>query len=135
MEDGTDDVADDEFLYRRVPTSTHWYEPATGLKPEAFGPHKENDPTGISVSRAKYTAIKAAARGRQGRTYYVAVLRAGDLRHMGIEVEPRPLPGDPGHAELPALNSANRKDDRTLELQRLLADLCTHTEGPFPTVE
>ena len=37
------------------------------------------------------------------------------------------------HAELPALNAANRKDDKTLELQRVLVTLCMRVEGPILT--
>ena len=39
-----------------------------------------NDVTGLSVSRAKYKSIQDAAKGLRGKAYYVAVLRAGDLR-------------------------------------------------------
>ena len=137
--DGTEPIADDELLYRRVPTSAGWYDPETCLlKPEAFGPHKTQDATGLSVSRAKYKSIEEAAKGRAGKSYYVAVLRAGDLRRNGITIIPRPeVLGayDPGHAELPDLDSANRKSDRTLERQRLLVQLCLEVEGPFPMSE
>lgn len=115
-----------------------WYDPADGtLKPEAFGPHKQRDVTGISVSRGKHRSVEEAARGQPGKTYFVAVLRAGDLRQRGISVVPRPeTPAgfDPAHAELPELNGANYKTDATLELQRVLAEeLCLRVEGPFTT--
>ncbi len=134
MDYGTDPVADDELLYRRIPASTQWYELASGfLKPESFAPHKTNE-SGLSVSRAKYVSIAEAARGRPGKSYYIAVLRAGDLRQAGIEVVPEPRPGDPGHAALPDLNSSNRKADETLQRQRLLTEqLCLRVEGPFPS--
>ncbi|GIW91112.1 MAG: hypothetical protein KatS3mg109_1544 [Pirellulaceae bacterium] len=74
-------------------------------------------------------------RGRPGKTYYVAVLRAGDLRRYGIEVVARPQTPegyDPAHAELPQLNAGNRRTDETLERQRLLAEkLCLCVKGPF----
>ena len=136
MDTGAEPIADEEFLYRRVPASTGWYNPESKeLKPEAFGPHKINDATGLSVFRAKYKPIAEAARGRPGKSYYVAVLHAADLRQEGIKIEPRPLPHDPGHAELPELNSANRKADRTLELQRILVELTLRVEGPFRSSE
>lgn len=128
--DGSEPVADDEILYRRVPQSTGWYSPDRGLRPEAFGPRKD-DVTGISLWRARYKSIEDAAVGRPGKSYYVAVLRVGDLRQEGIEVVPRPLENDPGHAELPQLNAQNRKSDETLERQRLLVELTLQIVGPF----
>jgi hypothetical protein len=134
---GSELIEDSEFLYRRVPASTGWYHQATGvLKAEAFGPHRTQDITGLSVARAKYKSLEEAARGRPGKSYLVAVLRAGDLRQRGIEVVPRPeLPDghhDPAHAELPDLNSETRKANQTLEWQRLLAEeLTLRVEGPF----
>jgi len=137
VDNGTEPIADDELLYRRVPASTGWYDPATGLlNPEAFAPHKTHDVTGLSVSRAKFKSIEEAAKGRPGKLYYVAVLRAGDLRRIGIEVVPRAQPDDPAHAELPDLNSGNRKADETLERQRLMAEeLRPRVEGLFALSE
>lgn len=100
MEDDSEPIADDEVLYRRVPASMGWYSPEMGLDPRAFAPHKTNDATGLSISRKKHKTVEEAARGQPGKSYYVAILRAGDLRKQGIAVEPRSLPGDPGHAEM-----------------------------------
>lgn len=119
MADGTEPIADDELLYRRVPAAAQprRYDPVTGLlSDQAFGPHKKDGVTGLSVSRAKYKSIEEAASGRSGNSYYIAVLRAGDLRQQGIVVEPRPLQDDPGHAEPPQLNAAHYKATATLEL-------------------
>lgn len=129
MPNGLDPIADDELLYRRVPLS--WYDAATGLNDQAFAPHKERDKTGLSVTRAKYKTINDAAKGTPGKSYYIAVLRAGDLRNAGIEVEPRPGVDDPGHTELPQLNAQTCKDDITLERQRALKQLCVDIAGPF----
>ena len=120
MDSGSDPIEDDELLYRRVPASTGWYDTTAGvLKPQAFGPHKTQDITGLSVARAKHKSIGEAARGRPGKSYFVAVLRAGDPRRRGIDVVPRPdLPDgrhDPAHADLPDLNSKTRKASETLE--------------------
>lgn len=134
MGDENEPITEDELLYRRVPASTGWYSPETGLKPEAFAP-RQDDTTGLSVSRGKYKSIEEAGKGRPGKSYYVAVLRAVDLRKQGIAVEPRPRPSDPGHAELPDLNSSNRKTTETLERQRVLVSLCLRVEGPFATAE
>jgi hypothetical protein len=132
--DGTETVADDELLYRRIPVSMGWYSGGE-LSPEAFDPRPNDRPdpdlTGISVSRAKYKTIQEAARGSGRKGYYVAVLRAGDLRNNGIAVEQRPRPGDPGHAELPDLRSDNRNAPETKERKLWLANHCLRIEGPF----
>jgi hypothetical protein len=132
-------IDDDEILYRRIPVSTNWYSPDTRiLSPEAFSPHKDQDPTGLSISRGKYKSAEQAAQGRSGKTYFIAVLRAGDLKKAGINATPRPELADgkhdAAHAELPELNSGNRKDSKTLERQRTLVQLCLRIEGPYKTL-
>jgi hypothetical protein len=60
------------------------------------------------------------------------VLRVSDLRQHGIEVVSRPMPGDPGHAELPGLTCENRLTDAALELKVRLAQLGSEdVKGPF----
>jgi hypothetical protein len=136
VSDGIEPIADDELLYRRVPAAAQpqRYDPIRRqLSDQAFAPHKLYDSTGLSVSRAKYKQLEEAAKGQPGKSYYVAVVRAGDLRQHGIEVEARPHPDDPGHAELPQLNAGNYKDSVTLERQRVLVTLCLSVEGPHTT--
>lgn len=135
MDDGSEPITDEDVLYRRVPASTGWYSPESGLRPEAFAPHKTNDTTGLSLSRAKYKSAEEAARGQPGKSYYVVVLRVADLRRNGIAAEPKPLTSDPSHAELPGLNSGNRKQVLTLERQRILVTLALRVEGPFASTE
>lgn len=131
MANGTESITDDELLYRRVPATTQWYDPTTRvLNAQAFAPHKHRDATGLSVVRAKHRSVEEAGTGRPGKVFYVAVLRAVDLRQNGIEVVQTP-PDDPAHAELPSLNAGNRREDETLERQRLLTELCLRVEGPF----
>jgi hypothetical protein len=126
---GHEPVEDDELLYRRIPVSMNWYT-STRLSPEAFDPRR-NETTGISVSRAKYLPIELAATGRSKQGYYVAVLRAGDLRAAGIDVVPRPEPDNPGHAELPGLTCSNRLEEIAAERKVRLAALALSVEGPF----
>jgi hypothetical protein len=113
VDDGTEPIADEELLYRRVSAASGWYSPENGLEGDAYRPHRTADVSGISVDRAKYRSPAEAAKGRPGKAYYVAVLRAGDLRLRGIAIVPRPEPGNPGHAEL-------------------LVSLTLSVEGPFP---
>jgi hypothetical protein len=129
-----DPISDAELLYRRVPESTKWYLNGR-LDRRAFNP-REDDTTGISVSRAGYKTIEEAARGQAGRRYFVAVLCAGDLRRSGLELRPDPLPDDPGHAEITSLTYANRKSTLARQQMSLLAGpLCLRVEGPFGTLE
>jgi len=135
--DGTEPIDDAEFLYRRVPDSQRWYDPKTHpqLSPEAFRPQR-HDLTGISLYRDRYKAIEDAAKGREGKRYYVAVLRAGDLRAGGIEVVPRPCENDPGHVEIPGLNYEARKTQQVREWKvRLAHNLTLEVRGPFPPSE
>lgn len=71
------------------------------------------------------------ARGSSAKGYYIASLRAGDVRNRGINLAPRPEPDNLGHTELPEINAGNRKESTTLERQEALAQLCLHVEGPF----
>ena len=130
---GTEPVDDDELLYRRIPVSMGWYSDS-GLSPEAFDPRRD-ETTGISVYRAKYKRIEEAARGRSAKGYFVAVLRAGDLREHGIQIVARPDVHDPGHAELPDLTCQNRLERETQERKLLLVRSALRVEGPFPPAQ
>jgi hypothetical protein len=131
MSDGTEPIADDELLYRRIPVSMPWYD-GHGVSPEAFDPRKD-ETTGISVYRAKYTSLQEAARGRSKQGYYVAVMLAGDLARHGIQVVPRPEQDNPGHAELPDLTCYKRLTREAEERKLRLSQLCFRVEGPFQT--
>ena len=135
MLDGTEPIADGEELYRRIPISNNWYDPATDSRPspKAFRPHRA-DETGLSVFRAKYNTPDQVAENERGSRYYIAVLRAGDLRANGLEVVPKAVPPDcPGHAEILSLTYENRRTAEAEGQQLLLAErLCVRIEGPFP---
>jgi len=130
--DGTERLDDDELIYRRVLVSHDLFNPETGeLSPEAFRPLR-HDETGISVDRAKYRTVREAAEGRNRKGYVVAVLRVGDIRRAGLDVVRRPMASNPGHAEIPALNYADRKTDEAEQWKVLLArKLTLRVEGPF----
>jgi hypothetical protein len=131
--DGSEPITDDELLYRRIPVSQNWYDRAIDEKPSplAFRP-TQFDTTGLSLSRSKYKTIEEAARGAQGKQFFVGVVRCGDLRAVGIEVKPDPKVDDPGHCEIRGLTYATRKTDLSVEWQTLLArELCLRVEGPF----
>lgn len=130
FEDDIGPIEDDEILYRRIPIS-QYDSTDPNPSPEAFRPHK-NDTTGISLSRGKHTTIEKAARGHSEDGYYIAILRAGDLRKKGIEVVPKPLHDNPGHSEIPQINYTTRKTDSVKEYKNLLAEkLCLCVKGPL----
>lgn len=104
----------------------------SGLSPKAFRP-RDDDITGLSVLRGPpYNTPETAAQGPSKRGYYLAVLRAGDLRSRGIEVAPRPVEGIAGHAEIISLTAANRDTNEAHEMMVLLAqELCLRVDGAF----
>ena len=132
--DGTEPIADDELLYRRIPISQRWYNAATDPKPhvQAFRP-RTDDVSGLSVVRGEpYNTVEQAAQGPSKSGYYVVVLRAGDLRAHGIDIVPRPVAGISGHAEITNLTATNRNSDEAQRVMELLAEkLCLRVEGPF----
>jgi len=131
--DGSEPITGDELLYRRIPASQGWYDPQfSKLNRLAFNPIKF-DTTGLSLARGKYKSAELIAVGQPGKQYYLAELRAQDLYDNGINVVPNPLPGDPGHAEIPSMTYESRKSTEVLEAQILLAEKLTlRVLGPFP---
>ena len=130
-----DPVSDDELIYRRIPVSQGYYDPRVAPVPSplALSPLVTTPPDSRCIAR-KYTSLETAARGRPGKSYYIAVLRAGDLRAAGIEVVSRLLEDAPGHAEIPGLTHEHRKSMPYFEWQTLLAEeLCLRVEGPYPS--
>lgn len=127
-------IEQDELLYRRFPLAASWYD-GINLSAEAFGPHRENDTSGLSVWRANYKSIEDAARGTGKYGFFIAVLRAGDLFTRQIKIVPKPYENEPGHAELPEITSYNRKEKSTLELKEKLKDLVLRVEGPYHVIE
>lgn len=131
MQPGSEPIGDDELLYRRV--LLEHFDPSASPHPSplAFRPTNE-DTSGLSLSRAKYTSVADAARGRAGKSYYVAAMRAGDLRAAGIEIVPKPRGGQPGHAEIPGLTRETRSTLEGKSLSLLLSQKhCIRVEGPF----
>ena len=116
----------------------NWYHPGEPVEvdDEAFRPHKVNDATGLSFQRARsdahpeFMSISEAARGPSRSGYVVAILKVDSLLKSGIQVEPRPLEGNPGHAEVVQLNSQNRNSDEAAALMRLLAASVIRVEDP-----
>ncbi|HNQ23513.1 MAG TPA: hypothetical protein PKK06_10505 [Phycisphaerae bacterium] len=134
MAEAIQPIADDELLLRRIPANPEYFNPDVDPHPSpfAFRP-RADDNTGLSLVRMKFASVREVAANPRGKHYYVAVLRAADLRDHGLSVVPRPLPDNPGHSEIPELTYANRSTSEAKEMQLLLAErLCVRIEGPFP---
>ena len=132
--DDAEPIGDEEFLYRRLPVSMDWYDPqgCPILSPKAFRP-RDDDESGLSVVRGHpFNTVEDATRGPSKKGYYVAVLRAGDLRAHGITVAAKPMPGIAGHAEITSINAVNRDTEEGRAIIEMLAhQLCLRIEGPF----
>jgi hypothetical protein len=134
-------ISNDEVLYRRIPKSMNWHHPGEVVEvdDEAFRPHKVNDTTGLSFQRARsddhpeFMSIEQAAFGPSPKGYVVALLSVGTLRKLGVQIDPRALEGNPGHAEIPQLNSHNRTSDEGVALMRLLAASVIRVVDPART--
>lgn len=134
MGDEIEPISDDELLYRRIPESSNpqLYHKDSGLSPKAFRPNR-NDTTGLSIYRAKdynNSPKRAASTGRAGKKYYIAILRAFDIKQF-CTIKPTLEPQNPGHAELLELRYDNARDENSTTLQIKLRDLCICVEGPF----
>jgi hypothetical protein len=134
------EIGDDEFLYRRVPVTPEWYDPARReLKPDAFNP-RSDDLDGISFDRARseahpeFRSIEEAAKGPSANGYYVAVFQVSELRAAGftLKADPDEEHANPGHALLVDLTYSNRKDEQSKDKMVLLAHrMPLRVEGPF----
>lgn len=134
-----DPIRPDEFLLRRIPQDKVLEDGS--IAPSAFAPHSTNDGAGLSVFREAYHTPEQVGRDfrRVGKNpVWVARLRASGILELGLRIDPDPLaatrdmPAQPGHALIPALNSANAKADRTHELaRRLVLVIERPLVGPF----
>lgn len=121
---------DDELVYRRIPVGDWYNAERDEVSPLAFNPMKR-DTTGLSVSRAKYTTPAECVRNDRGKHYHIAVLRVGDLREAGIEVEPSPVDGARGHAEIPSQRHGVRKEQASMEARvRMATELVLEVLNP-----
>lgn len=125
-------IGDDEFLLRRIPVSQNWVTAdVQTVDPLAFRP-RESDVTGLSFGRLTYDDPAAeAAKGASGRRFFVALLSVRLIRKKKMEVVPRPLVDDPGHAEILDLTFANRRSDRARQLVQHLRECVIEIQGPF----
>jgi hypothetical protein len=132
MTEGSEPLADEERVFRRVPDNDQFIEDFVARipSPSAFRPHPERDKDGLSLLREKYVRSPEAAAARPGKSTYLARLRVGDVRGIGLDVIPDPPP--PEHCNVPRLNARTAKESWALEAQKTLAHRLSTLLGPFP---
>ena len=98
-----DEIADDEILLRHVPGGTLWQAPGARITSANFQLRHDRNETGVSVTRLQITPperLLELVHGSVETGSRIAAARTGDVRAIGLRAIPKPLPDDPGHAEI-----------------------------------
>lgn len=118
------ELKDDEFLYRRI--SHQYYDAGNSLPVAAvaFRPRAE-DTDGISFYRAKYVPLCVAAVSpkQPNKHFYVSRLLVRDLRGEGMRLDVDPT--DKAHVLVTNLNYSNLRGQEQSEWQvKMAQQLC-----------
>ena len=129
------EIADDEILFRHIPGGTTWQAPGPRITSLNFRPRKVLGETDLSVTRHCYISadqLLALVGGDREKGSRVAWVTAGEVRALGLKVEPKPIePDDPGHA---AIASTESTDLGSQSVQRKLSVLFRFVDNdPPPT--
>jgi hypothetical protein len=98
-----DDISDDEFLLRHIPGGTLWQSPGPRITSANFQLRHDRAETGVSVTRLKITSAQRLLElvgGNLQQGSRIALVQVADVRALGLQVVPKPLEEDPGHAEI-----------------------------------
>ncbi|MBY0230387.1 MAG: hypothetical protein K2W96_13975 [Gemmataceae bacterium] len=98
-----DEIAADEIILRHVPPGTLWQAPGPRITSMNFRLRPDKGETGVSVTRQGITSaerLMVVVGGDAAAGSLVGAAKVGDVRDLGFEVEPVPLPDDPGHSEI-----------------------------------
>ena len=98
-----DDIANDETLLRHIPGGTLWQAPGPRITSANFQLRHDRNETGVSVTRALITSplrLMELVGGNPDAGSRIAAAHTADVRDLGLCVVPKPLPEDPGHAEI-----------------------------------
>lgn len=122
-----EEIADDEYLLRHIPGGTLWRAPGPRITSANFQLRQDRNETGVSVTRLKITTAQRLLElvgGSLEQGSRVAAARAGDVRSLGLQVVPKPLPEDPGHAEVQS-DHASLHDHACRKKLALLVPVCS----------
>jgi hypothetical protein len=98
-----DHIADDELLLRHIPGGTLWQAPGPRITSAKFQLRHDRNETGVSVTRQTITSperLLELVGGNLKLGSRIASIRADEVRRLGLKVVPKPIPDDPGHAEI-----------------------------------
>src|SRR5437867_1979905 len=99
----TAEIPDDEHLLRHIPGGSAWQAPGPRITSGNFQIRHDRNETGISVTRAAITGpdrLLELVGGDRKKGSRVAWVSVGAVRSLGLQVVPKPLENDPGHAEI-----------------------------------
>jgi hypothetical protein len=119
-------VADDEIILRHIPGGTTFQASGPRLTSINFQVRTATGETGVSVTReAMMTpdAFLVSVGADIANGSRIATATVGEIRALGLQVVPDPLPDNPGHAEIRS-GSASLSDRDT---RRRLANLFQFT--------
>jgi hypothetical protein len=106
---GWDEIADDEHLLRHIPGGTLWQAAGPRITSANFQLRHDRKETGVSVTRRKITSpqrLLELVGGDPQSGSRVALVRAADVRAMGLQIVSKPTQEDPGHAEIQSAESS-----------------------------
>lgn len=136
MEAGSETIDDDEWLLRTVPDNIQYIDPETEeVDGYAFRPQEGQDSEGLSLSREKYISPQELVNQKFSDAYYVVRVKAGDLRELGMELQPDPLDEKPGHMLITNLHSDNRREPKQETWQQQMARKLCVLDGFYKTEE
>ena len=128
-------LLDAELVYRRLPANPQYVDaPRRQVKDLAFRPTPA-DVDGLSLARQRVGAEGAAALGREGKQFYVAVLRVADIvRRLDLTL----VADRDDHAIIVELTYAAREStvqsvrNQVISASANLAAAVVDAVGPFP---
>lgn len=102
-------IPDDEILLRHIPGGEPWQAAGPRITSVNFQLRPDRGETGASVTRLSVTPLRRLLElvgGSSAKGSRVAGAKVGDIRRLGLQVVPRPLPQDSGHCEIQSLTSS-----------------------------
>ena len=98
-----DDIADEEMLLRHIPGGTLWQAPGPRITRPISSFDLNATRLGYPVTRRRMTTPRRLLElvgGSRDKGSRVAAVLVAEVRALGLRVVSKPLPEDPGHAEI-----------------------------------